>query len=62
MCALAQVVPGGGLRPSKGFTPLRDGLTNGGGCIDPFLRWGLRDPVLEALCGNRTAACVLLFL
>ena len=44
------------------ITPKRSGLTHNGGALTPS--WGGKpvNPVLEALFGNRTAACVLLFL
>ena len=49
-------------RPRTTFTPKRVGLTHNGSALTPFRGGTPVNPVLEALFGNRTAACVLLFL
>jgi hypothetical protein len=47
---------------SRPVTPIRSVLTHDGGELTPLGGGKLVNPVLEALFGNRTAACVLLFL
>lgn len=49
-------------RPRRFITPKRGGLIHTWGALIPFWGGELVNPVLEALFGNRTAACVLLFL
>ena len=49
-------------RHQRAITPKRGGSTHRGGALIPFWGGALVNPVLEALLGNRTAACVLLFL
>ena len=49
-------------RPRPTITPKRGGLTHNGGALTPVRGRTPVNPVLEALFGNRTAACVLLFL
>jgi hypothetical protein len=49
-------------RPRRASTPKRGGLTHNGGVLIPFRGKAPVNPVLEALFGNRTDACVLLFL
>ena len=47
---------------SRPVTPKRSALTHNRGGLTPLGGGKLVNPVLEALFGNRTAACVLLFL
>jgi DNA-binding transcriptional ArsR family regulator len=49
-------------RPRRPITPKRGGLTHTWGALIPFWGGELVNSVLEALFGNRPAACVLLFL
>ncbi len=49
-------------RPRSTTTPKRGDLTHYGSAMTPFRGGVLVNPVLDALFGNRTAACVLLFL